>query len=137
MKTMRKVFQFMSILILLAISINAAAAELSNQRNPVGNWRVQAVAAGEGMNVSRLTIKFEEEKYIAEINFEQIGYRINASRVTWSENVLRINFLIEGEDVSVRLTFVEDDNDKMSGSASTPMGDIPLTVTRIKETAAK
>ena len=137
MKTMRKVFQFMSILILLAISINAAAAELSNQRNPVGNWRVQAVAAGEGMNVSRLTIKFEEEKYIAEINFEQIGYRINASRVTWSENVLRINFLIEGEDVSVRLTFVEDDNDKMSGSASTPLGDIPLTVTRIKETAAK
>lgn len=125
----------MTILLLLAISVNVSATERDNQRNPVGNWKVEAASAGEGMDVSRLTIKFEEEKYSAEINFEQIGYRINASKVTWSENVLRLNFLIEGEDVTVRLTFVEDDNDKMRGEAWTSMGDIPVSVTRIKEKA--
>jgi len=99
--------------------------------DPVGNWKVVSQYAPEGFQYSKVKISKEEEKYLLDMDFEEIGYKIKGERVSFVDGIFRFYLYIEGEDVLITMKFNGDD--KMVGAASTSMGEMPLEATRIKE----
>lgn len=112
------------------IALSASAQEVPVQKNPVGNWKVEAPYAPEGFQYSKLGVTKVEDKYVVEMNFEDVGYKLLAERVTFIDGVLKFGFWVE--DVDVTITFKFNGEDKLEGSAVTVDGEIPMTAVRIK-----
>jgi hypothetical protein len=108
----------------------AAAQEVQVQKNPLGNWKVEAPYAPEGFQYSKLGVTKVEDKFVVEMNFEDVGYKLMGERVTFIDGVLKFGFWVE--EVDVTITFKFNGEDKLEGSAVTVDGEIPMTAVRIK-----
>ncbi|MBE0674060.1 MAG: hypothetical protein IH591_05315 [Bacteroidales bacterium] len=127
---MKRVFSIFMVIMLAAIAATTFAGVVDDQPSPVGNWTVEAPYAPEGFQTSKLTVNFTDEKWMVEMNFEELGYKLNAERISFTEGVFKFGFYIEGEDVTISMKFNGDD--KLEGAASTAGGEVPLTAFRIK-----
>jgi hypothetical protein len=101
------------------------------QPSPIGNWKVVSDYAPDGFRYSKVKIAFEEEKYLLDMDFEEIGYKLKGEKISFVDGVFKFSLYIEGEDVLITMKF--NGEDKMTGIATTSAGEVPLEAIRIKE----
>lgn len=128
MKSLKKL---LALIVAVPLMLSLLSMAGDPQPDPVGNWKVVSDYAPEGFQTSKVKITKEEDKYLLEMEFEEIGYKMKGERVSFVEGIFKFSLYIEGEDVLITMKFNGDD--KMAGVASASFGEIPLEATRIKQ----
>jgi uncharacterized lipoprotein YehR (DUF1307 family) len=128
---MKITMKLLSVLIAASMVIALSSATNMQQPNPIGNWKVVSDYAPEGFQTSKVTISKEEDNFLVEMNFEEIGYKIKGEKVSFTDGIFKFNLYVEGEDVIITMKF--NGEDKLVGTASTSGGEIPLEANRIKQ----
>lgn len=123
---MKKLFSFAMLLIFSISLINAQTTK--TKKDPAGDWKFEAPYAPEGYNTGKITVGFAEKKYTAVITMTGSDYKINGENVKFENDSLTFLVYLEGETVSVKMKM--EDAVKMTGSATSSEGNIPLTATK-------
>ena len=123
---MKKLFSFAMLLIFSISLINAQTTK--TKKDPAGDWKFEAPYAPEGYNTGKITVGFAEKKYTAVITMTGSDYKINGENVKFENDSLTFLVYIEGETVGVKMKM--EDAVKMTGSATSSEGNIPLTATK-------
>ncbi len=126
---MKKVF---SLLILFIVFSIAGFSQASKQKlEPAGKWQFEAPYAPEGYTSGIMEFVKAEGKYQGFVSFTGSDYKIPLDRVSVKSDSILVSLYVEGADVPIKLKMV--DQEKITGVASSPDGDIPLTATRAKQ----
>lgn len=128
---MKKIKESIALIIAVPVILSLLSMTVGPDPDPVGNWKVVSQYAPEGFQYSKVKISKEEDKYLLDMDFEEIGYKIKGEKISFVDGIFKFYLYIEGEDVLITMKFNGDD--KMVGAASTSMGEVPLEATRIKE----
>ena len=123
---MKKLFSFAMLLIFSISLINAQTTK--TKMDPAGDWKFEAPYAPEGYNTGKITVGFAEKKYTAVITMTGSDYKINGENVKFENDSLTFLVYLEGETVGVKMKM--EDAVKMTGSATSSEGNIPLTATK-------
>ena len=123
---MKRIIPFIITILLCIPAITAQAQQTRN--DPVGNWKFEAPYAPEGYNTGTIQIGHTENKLTANIGFPGSDYKIPGEKVRFENDQLFLTVYIEGTDINIGLKM--ESNAKMSGAASTPDGQVPLTLVR-------
>lgn len=123
---MKKIAPFMLLLILCVFAASAQNTKVKN--NPVGKWKFEAPSAPEGFTTGLIEVGFAENKYSTSIAFTGSEYKIPGEKVKFANDTVNFSVFIEGGDILIKLKL--DSSTKMTGTATTPEGDILLTLTR-------
>ena len=123
---MKKIALFM---LLLIFCVSAASAQNTKvENNPVGKWKFEAPYAPEGYNTGLIEVGFAENKYSTALSFTGSEYKIPGEKVMFKNDTVNFTVVIDGGDILIKLKM--DGSTKMTGTATTPEGDILLTLTR-------
>ena len=117
----------LSMLILFSISlINAQTTK--TEKDPSGDWKFAAPYAPEGYTTGNITIGLAEKKFTVAISMPGSDYKINGENVKFENDSLKFSVYIEGENVGVKMKM--EDASRMTGSALSSQGEIPLTAAK-------
>jgi hypothetical protein len=119
----------LAVFAIVLLSVFAVSAQDTNiKKNPVGKWKFEAPAAPEGFTTGLIVVGFAENKYSSAISFTGSEYTIPGEKVIVKNDTVNFSVFIEGGDVIIKLKM--DSSTKMTGTATTPDGNILLTLTR-------
>jgi hypothetical protein len=117
-------------MILAIACFNLSAQTSTVKHNPVGKWGFEAPTAPQGYTSGVVEVNSASNKYSATMSFTGNDYQFPVDMVKFENDSLKISLYVEGTDVNIKIKF--DDQDKMSGVATTNDGEIPLVLTREK-----
>jgi len=100
-------------------------------KDPAGQWKFSAPYAPEGFNTGTMSIGFTEQKYSVSMAFTGGDYSFTGEDIKFRNDSLLFSIYIE--DAVIDLGFKMENGSKMTGSASTPDGPIPVNVERAVE----
>jgi len=123
---MKKIAPFMLLLIFCVSTASAQNTKVKN--NPVGKWKFEAPYAPEGYNAGLIEVAFAENKYSTALSFTGSEYKISGEKVIFRNDTVNFSVVIDGGDILIKLKM--DSSTKMTGTAITPDGEIPLTLTK-------
>ena len=109
------------------VSVYSAAPD-----DPSGKWNFTASSAPYGYDKGVIEINEARDGYKASISFDGLDYSFDLEKVMFRENKLTCSLFIEGEDISIVLSYDEKE-DKLSGKAIYSQGEVPLSANRKKE----
>ncbi len=89
---------------------------------------MKLLTAPEGFTTGLIEVGFAENKYSTAISFTGSEYKIPGEKVIVKNDTVNFSVFIEGGDILIKLKM--DGSTKMTGTATTPDGDILLTLTR-------
>jgi hypothetical protein len=119
-------------LILIVIHLNLALSQYKEAgKDPAGQWKFSAPYAPEGFNTGTMSIGFTEQKYSVSMAFTGGDYSFTGEDIKFRNDSLLFSIYIE--DAVIDLGFKMENGSKMTGSASTPDGPIPVNVERAVE----
>lgn len=117
--------------LLMILLISSAATIPGSKFDPLGKWKFSAPYAPYGYNTGTIEISLSEEKeYVAILYFENSEFAFYGENVTFSEDIFAFSIFLEGEEIPLKMKLDEDE--KMSGSAITPDGEILITARKDK-----
>lgn len=123
-------------LIIIVICFNLAHCQYKeNGKDLSGTWAFSAPYAPEGFNTGTMSIGFAEKKYSVSMAFTGSDYSFTGEDIKFRNDSLRFSLYIEGTVID--LSFKMENGSKMTGSASTPDGPIPVNVERVAEPEKK
>lgn len=126
---MKRILAFQLVLLLMISALNAQSQK--QKPEPAGKWQFEAPYAPEGYTSGVMEFVKAEGKYQGFVSFTGSDYKIPLDRVTVKNDSILVSLYVEGADVPIKLKMV--DQEKITGVASSPEGDIPLTATRAKQ----
>jgi len=100
--------------------------------DPAGKWNFTASSAPYGYNKGVIEINKDQDGYKTSISFDGLDYSFDLDKVMFRENKLTCSLYLEGEDISIVLTY-DAQEDILSGKAIYSMGEVPLSANRKKE----
>ncbi len=107
---------------------NANGQNQKSSKGPAGQWDFSAPYAPEGFNTGTMSVGLTDKKYTVSMAFTGSDYSFTGEDVMFRNDSLLFSVYIEGAVVD--LGFKMEGDSKMSGSASTPDGPIPVNVER-------
>jgi hypothetical protein len=121
--------KIVSLAMLLLFSISLTNAQTTKaKKDPAGDWKFEAPYAPEGYTTGKISIGLAEKKYTIAITMPGSDYKINGENVRFENDSLKFSVYIEGENVGVKMKM--EDAAKMTGSALSSQGEIPLTAAK-------
>lgn len=118
--------------VLVIIIFCAANAQTQKPKfEPAGKWQFEAPYAPEGYNNGIMEFVRAEGKYQAFVSFTGSDYKIPLEKVTVQADSITMSLYVEGADVVIKLKM--ESAEKLTGSAASPNGEIPLTATKVKQ----
>jgi len=120
------------ITVLLSSFIFSIQAQNQKARyEPAGKWKFEAPYAPEGYTSGIMEFSKAEGKYQGTVSFTGSDYKIPLDKVIVRNDSILVNLYVEGADVPIKLKMI--DQEKITGIALSPDGNIPLTATKTKQ----
>lgn len=126
---MRKILLLSALLVCSAVALTAQAQK--PKFDPAGKWKFDAPYAPEGYNNGIMEFILSEGKYSAFISFTGSDYKIPLEGIKVANDSIRLSLYVEGTDIAIKLKMESDS--KITGAASSPDGEIPLTAVKEKQ----
>ena len=123
---MKRIIPFILTILICIPAITANGQQ--TKKDPVGNWKFESPYAPEGYNTGTIQVGYTDNKLTATIGFPGSDYKIPGEKVRFENDQLFFTVYIEGADINIVLKM--ESNTKMSGSASTPDGQLPVELAR-------
>jgi hypothetical protein len=115
--------------LLLAFILPSLSAQSSKvKKDPVGTWKFEAPYAPEEYKAGKIEVTLTDKKYSATMGFSGSESKMAGDRVKFESDTLSFSISLEGQDVTVKLGFI--DESKMAGKAVYTEGAVPLSLTR-------
>jgi hypothetical protein len=127
---MRKLF--LTLIVLGFVFQNQLLASETN-KEIVGTWNYEAPDAPEGFTTGSMVIT-EKDGVLSAVLKLADGEEIEFSTVEYSEGILLMTLLVDYNTVSISC---EVKGTTMTGTVSTPEGDLPITATKEKRKKKK
>lgn len=121
---MKKCLPALVILFCIILSVNG-----QNQRpakDPAGQWKLSVPYAPEGFNTGNVSVNYAEQKYAVIMKFTDSDLTFSGEDVVFRNDSLMFFIFLEGAIIDVALKL--ENGSKMTGSASTPDGLIPVSL---------
>jgi hypothetical protein len=124
---MKKTLLFvLSVIFILPAVSSAQTNKVKN--DPAGKWLFEAPYAPQGYTAGTIEVVYSDKKYSTTMAFSTTENKFAGDKVKFENDTLTFNVYIEGQDVAIKLAFVEET--KMSGKAIYTEGVVPLSLTR-------
>ncbi len=130
LQIMRKLF--LTLIVLGFVFQNQLLASETN-KEIVGTWNYEAPDAPEGFTTGSMVIT-EKDGVLSAVLKLADGEEIEFSTVEYSEGILLMTLLVDYNTVSISC---EVKGTTMTGTVSTPEGDLPITATKEKRKKKK
>lgn len=110
----------------IAGSLQAAVSQ--ENKDVVGEWKYEAPTAPYGYEKGVFTISEKEGKLTGQVKFAD-GYKIELKKLEYKEKAFSFGLYVDYNYISVK---VKIEGKKMTGTATTPEGDIKVTAEKAK-----
>jgi len=111
---------------LFTVMANMQMAEAAGSKI-VGTWDYSAPNAPYEYSKGQIIISETDDKLEGKVSID--GYDMKLNNIKFEKDLLSFSLYVEGEYVSVKLTFKKD---KFTGSANTPEGTLEVTGEKAK-----
>jgi len=111
---------------LFTVMANMQMAEAAGSKI-VGTWDYSAPNAPYEYSKGQIIISETDDKLEGKVSID--GYDMKLNSIKFEKDLLSFSLYVEGEYVSVKLTFKKD---KFTGSANTPEGTLEVTGEKAK-----
>lgn len=123
---MKKLLVFIFMIALLPMTGNSA--ELTSEKQLVGEWSFNVPSAPYGYEKGTLTIAEKEKKLTGEVKFAD-GYKIQLKDVSFVEGVFKCGLYVDYEYVNLKAKIQDQ---KMTGTVMSSEGSMELSATKVK-----
>jgi len=123
---MKKLLVFIFMVAFLPIVGNSA--ELTSEKQLIGEWNFKVPSAPYGYEKGTLTITEKEKKLAGEVKFAD-GYKIQLKDVSFADGVFKCGLYVDYEYVNLKAKIQDQ---KMKGTVLSSEGNMELSATKVK-----
>lgn len=125
---MKKSLLLSTLFISVFCLMSSAQTQPDQKKDPVGRWKFDVPAAPEGYQSGTIVIGIAEGKHNAGIIFSNFDYKFPGERVKCTNDSVSFAVNLEGQYVEIKLKM--ENAVRMSGTAMSPDGPIPVVLTK-------
>lgn len=125
---MKKSLLLSTLLVSVFCLVSSAQTQANQKKDPVGRWKFDVPAAPEGYQTGTIVIGIAEGKHTAGVIFSNFDYKFPGEKVKCINDSVSFAINLEGQYVEIKLKM--ESPVRMSGSALSPDGPIPVVLNK-------